>query len=191
VARAGLVRVRTELYPATHTFDVFALIEPEDDSTAAGLASFTIDVVGIGGLEVTSSQVQAPFEPIPNPAAGFDWFRSDGVNGIGIAASQRTLYFGPNDPAQDALVLQGVGLAAPVRIASGTYTGDDGFLIADKGDGMITLLMGASEAPRAWQGPGNVVEADVVPEPATMLLLAFGALFLGARRLNRRRRQRS
>jgi len=176
----------------------------------AGLADFAIDVVGSGGLTVNSSKLAAPrslrFDADGNPElTGFATFTNGGTNGVDIAASQGTVYNGANDPNQDALVYQGVGQVpgsadniswtAPVKIATGTYTGTAGTLSVtldthDTGGVKIDTLNQVN-SDGTWAGPGHVSAATVipgsttvvaVPEPASLGLLAIGSLGLLARR---------
>ncbi len=179
------------------TFEVGALLVPDEGAAELapdlfGLAGFILDVTASDELIITSSRLAAP--------ESFSWFPHDGDQGIGIRGSQETIYAGPNDPAQDARVVQGLGLDTPVWLASGTYSGDWGRLQADVGDGMFTLLRGtpdpADPSIISWQGPGNTFPADVVipaevPEPSMILLLALGGLTLGGGALTCRRRRKA
>jgi hypothetical protein len=168
-----------------------------------GLASFKIDVIASGGVAVTSSLMGAPRGLDPARGFfGFNVYKSNGTNGIGIQASQETGYAAPNDPEQDALVLLSVGTTAgnhlgvswdaPVLLASGTYSGTQGVLEVRRGDGLFNVLNSS------WQGPGHVTTADVVvpgsviiPEPATIGLVLAGTTLLAMRRRVLRSSQRN
>lgn len=173
-----------------------------------GLASFIIDVKGTGDLTVTGSVNESPKSDSElADLFGFYKYRNDGDLGIGITVGQDTLYDAPgnNDPVKDAKVLQLVGIEAgskddvlsgntitweaPVLVASGTYSGVEGWMSVDLGDGQINLLSTVG----SWSGPGNVEEAGnvvggsvFVPEPGTICLLAFGGLALIRHRRCRR-----
>ncbi len=184
----------------TGTWGVYASVSLGDNE---GLAIFDLDVVGSGGLTVDSSVNESPkgtaqidfsqFFPY-----GFSELRSDGTAGLGVSAGQPTIYQGANDPQKDSLVLQGVGQTAgsytpvpplghagpaaswgaPVLLASGTYSGL-GTLSASAGAASWGVLASGS----AWSGPGNVELAqevigdqEIIPEPATMLILLGGVL---------------
>ena len=173
----GIDNIRVEVVPSTLTpvttlsmtadngiWEVYGSVSPDNNE---GLASFLIDVVGRDGATVTSSTNESPTGVDAEGSYGFDLYRSDGTNGLGIGAGQKTLYDGGNDPDLDALVLQGVGQtagsranlgvpdpitwAAPILLASGTYSGS-GWLD-------VTGLGNALTSGSPWSGPGNVEEA--------------------------------
>ena len=164
-----------------------------------GICDFGVDIVGSGGITVDSSLNVAPegLDPSAYQWWGLTDMRSDGTAGVGIVASQKAIYSGGNDPAQDALVVQGLGQDAGSRdclvngtiswdadilLASGTYTGSVGTLTVT-GIGWNLLSTVGS-----WQGPGNLeaptaVNSDsiFVPEPATLTLLVLGSAGLVVR----------
>jgi hypothetical protein len=95
-------------------------------------------------------------------------------------------------------VIQNVGIlpgtydtttwAAPVQLAQGTYTGTIGWLHVRVGNGQINVLKFVGGG--AWAGPGNVEAAtgvvvgdfQIIPEPATMMLVLGGLSTLVLRR---------
>jgi hypothetical protein len=169
-----------------HTYDVYAtLLHPSSPPSSVGIASLIVDVVGTGGLEVTASQLQLPWGPTAESEdVGFSLLRDGGLAGIGIRASQAIIYppastENANDPAADALVLQGIGTSAgsltlmdgstlawqnPVHVASGTFTGDFGSLHVRSGAGTTVLLknVAAIDQPATWSGPGNAIGAGEI-----------------------------
>ena len=150
-----IVYLSLDVDPLDRTWVVSAQIDSDGDPSVVGIASGIVDVFGSGGLRVTDSTLEAPFSAAPDPWAGFSWFRSDGTEGLGIIASQPTVYPAPNNPLLDALVLQNVGIGEPVVWASGTYNGNQGSLTATLGDGFFVLLRGPSEPPHEWKGPSH------------------------------------
>jgi hypothetical protein len=196
---------------STGTWQAFLTLGNTSDT--AGLAAFNIDVVGAGGVTVTGSTNAAPTNiksftpPSTFVSDGFNLLANNGSNGIGIQASQSVAYAGANDSAKDALVYQGVGIAAgsstgpfgtvnwanPVLLASGTYSnsGLGGTITANiHTGGLITLLNGANGS--GWTGPGNVTNVSVatpgegvvapVPEPTSLALLGLASAGILARR---------
>ena len=160
----------------------------------AGVSSFITNVVGTGGLAVTSSQMVAEgWDSTIGVGFSNGTVNSDGVLGIQITGAQNTVYSGANNPAKDLKVLQGRGTTiAPFLIATGTYSGTVGVLTASNNpiDGTFNYLKNVPNQP-GWFGPGNtaavtsIVPGDVVlqvPEPATLSLLALGGLVLIRRR---------
>lgn len=159
VASVNAANVTLHLAAADGQWEVRATAEGDTE----GIAAFSINVWGEGGVDVTGSTNESPtgydiMLTSPNWLGeyGFKNFRSDGTNGMGIAAGQDAIYDQPgnSDPGKDWLVIQGVGITAGTRdhwvlvtppfgweqqadvewdgapdgvlLASGTYTGELG-----------------------------------------------------------------
>jgi hypothetical protein len=173
------------------------------DATCNGIASFIVDVKGVGGdASVTGSTCMAPrgYDAGVGAMFGFANFSNYDTSkgpGIGIRAGQPTAYSGGNDPTLDSLVLRDVGISAgshlgtswaePVLLAQGTYSGSTGQLTLNVGDGFFNVL------DPSWTGPGHVSTASVVlgsfqnvPEPSTLALLPGALGLLAAWRQTRR-----
>ena len=130
----------------------------------AGVSSFITNVVGTGGLAVTSSQMVAEgWDSTIGVGFSNGTVNSDGVLGIQITGAQNTVY-------------------------SGTV----GVLTASNNpiDGTFNYLKNVPNQP-GWFGPGNtaavtsIVPGDVVlqvPEPATLSLLALSGIGILLRR---------
>ena len=146
--------------PSAGQWQVFGSLNTASDND--GLASLVIDVTAWGELSVGSSLNRLPSgthywlngQTVTSQQVGFTEFRSDGTAGIGIRAGQRTV-------AADKIVLEEVGYiwgsypgdttgqglgptsiswAAPVLVASGTFSGGWGQLLVNVGDGQINVL---------------------------------------------------
>jgi hypothetical protein len=162
---AGKVQLSLEVNPAAMTWSVFAAItdttiefetgEAGPNDEILGIAYFNVDVTGLNGISVTSSQMAAPVGTSgPLDVTGFRLFQFDGEQGLHIAAAQDTF----TDPASNPdVVLEGVGLTPgsdaygatwsfPALLGTGSYTGTSGQLMAvprDTGLGPgMTLLYG-------------------------------------------------
>lgn len=186
VATADDVLYELSVDSNSQTYDVYAtLLNQSSPPSSVGIASLIVDVVGTGGLEVTSSQLQLPWGSISESSdVGFSLLQDDGLAGIGIRASQAIIYppastENPNDPNADAFVLQGIGTSEgsralmdgsmltwknPVHVATGTFTGDFGSLHVHSGAGTTVLLknVAAIDQPATWTGPGNAIGASAI-----------------------------
>ncbi|HUB25227.1 MAG TPA: hypothetical protein VL992_07335 [Tepidisphaeraceae bacterium] len=175
-----------------------AYAQTDSGSDNIGLASAAFDVVGSGGLSVTSSQVDLPVNE--TTGAGFEDFVSNGVNGIGMTAIQEFT---------NATAEQGVGKGAPVEIATGTYSGDGALTVQPDyqiGQGFQTLnivsggaweaagvdsnisfdkvISGSTAVPAVWTGadgndnwtdPANW-SGDAVPTASSDVIIPTGSL---------------
>lgn len=121
---------------ATGTWQAFAQLTSGDN---LGLASLQFNVVGTGGVSVTSSTNRLPRGIDDNfTGTGFSLLPSNGTAGIGISASQNTVQPYTIDAEGDPSIYQGVGLSGgsalvnggassvswlfPVLIATGNYS---------------------------------------------------------------------
>ena len=165
-----------------------AYAQLDNGTDNVGLVWFAIDVIGAGGVTVTTSYDAAPLGSVQVGTkaydTGFAEFLSNGVgggtagtgapgNGIGITAAQNVTYGGINIPNRDLDVIQGFGKtpgsqdgftwAAPTEIAYGTYSGNSGTLsvVPDYNIGHgVQSLNNVSNGK--WVGPGNVTFDTVV-----------------------------
>ena len=108
--RAATVQLDLVVDPAGHTWQVFAEVQ----GGSAGLDGFSLDVVGTDGLTVVDSLNRSPTGFDGTDAWGFFDLRSDGAAGLGVMATQDSVYGSTNDPAKDALVLTDVGIGTMV-----------------------------------------------------------------------------
>jgi hypothetical protein len=199
---------------STGTWQAFAQIG--DGSDNAGLADFSIDVLGGGAVAVTTSPSANKSPQIFNGTdlSGFSLSRLQGTLSGGnlttIAAAQQFAYGSVNDPAADAKVFQGVGLtagsrdytgdgggagswASPVLLASGNYSnsglGGTLTLQVHPGGSIDVLPLTGGQ----WVGPSNSVAATVVPGLATIAPVpeptSLALLGLGSACLLARRRR--
>jgi hypothetical protein len=201
-AQAAVVNLSLTVNEGAKTWEAFAQVSGGSE----GIADFSIDVVGGGGITVTGSTNTSPvatnFDGLNLLQYGFNQFRSNGTLGDSINAAQQYIYAGANDPAKDQLVLQGVGITpgnqvgniqsaswtAPVKLAQGTYSGEVGMLTVQVHTGAFINLL---NTVASWHGPGNVSPAEQVipmtvpipvPEPTMVGLLALGLTGMLARR---------
>jgi hypothetical protein len=145
--------------PSQGQWQVFGLLSNNTDND--GLASLIINVTGNGEVAIATSTCQLPAgihywldNGVQSQYVGFNEFRSDGSAGIGIRAGQRTTALDrvvlvdvgysagsyPGDETGLGLGPEWITWAAPVLIASGTYTGTWGTFTATVGDGQVNVL---------------------------------------------------
>lgn len=128
--------------PVAQTWQMFADVDADTD----GLASFIIDVQGSHGVTVTESQLEV------NPTF-WSFGRSDGVNGVGISASQETF----TGDINDLQLSEGIG--TPLLLASGTYSGTMGFLKAEVQPGGFFNVL-----PDGFVAGGATQAGHVIPD---------------------------
>ncbi|HEY2837612.1 MAG TPA: PEP-CTERM sorting domain-containing protein [Pirellulales bacterium] len=189
-ARAATVSLDIELNKVAKTYQVFATV----NGSSEGLASFDIDVVGAGGATATKATLQAPrvFDNGLGDFTGFSAFRNNGAasgtSWVGIVASQDTTQTDPG------YYIFNVGVASPylpVLLASGTYSGTVGTLTAQLHSGNTFNLFPQGFSPGGSTFAATSVlpsTAALVPEPATVAMLATGIIMLGAAGYRRRAR---
>jgi hypothetical protein len=122
-----------------------ALGQLSDSNDNDGLSSLIINVQALGGnLGISSSTCQLPYGThywldgnVQSQLVGFTEFRSNGTNGTGICAGQKTTSLGqvvltdvgysagstPGDQTGQSLGPELISWSAPVLIASGSYSG--------------------------------------------------------------------
>jgi len=192
--------------PGTWEVRVVVVADDGGPPTSAGLSDFTLTVTATGGATVTSSVNESVGFLLPNyddpvPERGFMAIRGDGTLGEGIIGLQPISYGTQPDPFLDSLVIQGIGIQpgsdtsvsgpvaweVPFLLASGTYEGE-GWLTAEPSLGASWSLLEdkGGSVGLGWYGPEpafgsqtSAVESDtesVVPEPATLGVLALGGL---------------
>ena len=192
-ANSAIVNLDIQVNETAKTYSVFASI---DGLTFDGLASFKIDVLGSGGVSVTSGVLAAPrvFDGSFNGGdfKGFSLFRTSatisGTNALTIGASQDTV----SSLANDATI-RNFGISSPVILATGAYTGLEGALTARLTPGNLFNLL-----PDNWVGPSSTIAATsvvsdtftltAIPEPSTVAfagLLCVGVIFKNRRRVAR------
>jgi hypothetical protein len=199
-AQAAVVTL-TITSPSAGTWQALAQV----GGGSKGISSFEINVTADSGLLIATSTNKSPryLDAELEALVGFSYQRGTGSPaGMRITAGQVTAYSGGNDPLQDALVIQDVGIlpgshgstswAVPVLLASGTYTGSAGWLHVRPYAGVSSLNLLSSVGGGGWVGPGNVEGAGAVvgpltwdyyvPEPATLALIAGGLAALTLRR---------
>lgn len=182
VANAALVALDIQVDPAAKTFDVFADLSDNDNR---GLASYGIDVTAQGGfVSITSSLNQSPreFDAVLNDFKGFTLFRQNGTNGLDIRASQDTI--GGNA----AKLILDAGRLSPVRLASGTFTGNVGTLTASLRAGQFFNVFPSNYAIGDSTEPATLVTPDSAPVPEPASVGAAGLLVLGLAARRRRGR---
>ena len=173
---AGIVTLDLQLNPAANTWELFASLSND----TRGLASFAVDVVGAGGASVTSSLVQAPrpFDATLNDFKGFRLLRSNGTSGVDVRASQDTV------AGDAAVLLLDEGVAAPVRLASGSYLGSAGTLTAQLHPGSLFNVFPSNfvaGGPTA-AATSVVPETVAVPEPGMVGMAAAAGMVAMMRR---------
>ena len=157
----GAELVLTVSRPGDGLWEVYGQLDNNTDND--GLASLIIDVSPAGGeVAIASSQCDLPFGThyyldgldVMSEPVGFHQYRSDGLLGTGILAGQGTLQadsvvlvdvgFSAGSTAGDetgqALGPETIDWAAPVLIASGSFSGEYGYIDVAVGDGQINVL---------------------------------------------------
>ena len=193
-AQAAIVSLDIQVNEAAKTYNVFASI---DDPASDGLASFIVDILGLGGVNITSGTMAAPFTfTSPSVFTGFTQFTSDGqisgTNWLGITASQDTI----TPVSSNTRTVRNYGVGTPVLLATGTFTGTAGTLTAQLSIDTTPPISvyTFNLLPDAWTGGQATVAATSVvsdsfalapiPEPST---LAAASLFVVGGLLLRRR----
>jgi hypothetical protein len=145
-----------------------------------GLSSLIIDVQAAGGdLGVSSSTCQLPYGThywldgnVQSQLVGFTEFRSNGTNGTGVRAGQKTTSLGqvvltdvgysdgntPGDETGQELGPTLISWSAPALIASGSYSGLYGTLSVTVGAGQVNVL----DEGRDPSQPGGVHQIESV-----------------------------
>jgi hypothetical protein len=196
--QAAIVSLDIQVNEAAKTYNVFASI---DDPASDGLASFIIDVLGLGGVSITSGNMVAPSTfTSPTVFTGFTQFASNGAssgtNWLGITATQDT--FTPG--SANTRTVRNYGVGTPVLLASGTYAGTAGSLTAQLSIDTTPPIsvFTFNLLPDGWTGGQATVAATsvtsdsfsltAVPEPST--LAAAGVVIVGGLLVRRRQSSR-
>lgn len=205
---AAIVNLTLTVNTTNNTWQAF---ETSSGTTpTSGLAGLQFDVVGSGGVAVTSSLNRLPFGADDEiGATGYSTLRANGAAGLAIRGYQPTTYT-VDSTGTAYSIYTGVGLQAetvnvgnsggsptnraltnPVLIASGAFTGTNGSLTISSDPTLTTLLPSPMPAattigtPIATFSPDSVVGQSVAvgtPEPTSLALLGLGGLGLLARR---------
>ena len=176
-ARAAVVTLDMQANAATNTWDLYATVSND----TRGLASFNVDVIGSGGATITSSTLKAPrpLNAAQTDFAGFNLFRNSGTTGVDIRASQDTV------SGDASLILLDQGIATPIYLASGTFSGTTGLLTASlHQDGLFNVFPSGYVTGGATSAAPVVGDSVAVPEPSMIALLGVAAVALGRRRRN-------
>jgi len=173
--QAAVVTLDIQANTATNTWDLYATVSND----TRGLASFNVDVIGSGGATVTSSTLKAPrpLNAAQTDFAGFNLFRNNGITGVDIRASQDSV------SGDASLIMLDQGIATPIYLASGTFSGTTGLLTASlHQDALFNVFPSGYVVGGATNSAPVVGDSAPVPEPSTLAILGVAALALGRRR---------
>lgn len=174
---AEITQLTLVVNTATKTWTAFE--QNSDTSLTSGLAGLQFDVVGSGGIAVTTSQNRLPSGNDADSLGptGFTTLTNNGTAGVGIRGYQANQYAvnnvgdvtnvflgvgnqaetintgddGSNDPAPGNI--SHATIALPARIATGSYSGTSGTLTISSSTALITLL--PAQMPAATTGAGT------------------------------------